>query len=91
MLTHFYCLEKWKRYTSPMYPMANELTCLDFSYFRLYVTFPQSQQELISNTPAVQFRYLADFLLQSVSLTIINQSGGETIILASKCDRSDNL
>ena len=44
MLTHFYCLEKWKRYTSPMYPMANELTCLDFSYFRLYVTFPQSQQ-----------------------------------------------
>lgn len=50
MLTHFYCLEKWKRYTSAMYPMANELTCLDFSYFRLYVTFPQSQQELISNT-----------------------------------------
>lgn len=90
MLTHFYCLEKWKRYTSPMYPMANELTCLDFSYFRLYVTFPQSQQELISNTPAVQFRYLVDFLLQC-SLTIINQSGGETIILASKCDRSDNL
>lgn len=86
MLTHFYCLEKWKRYTSPMYPMANELTCLDFSYFRLHVTFPQSQQELISNTPAVQFRYLADFLLQC-----INQSGGETIILASKCDRSDNL
>ena len=73
-----------------MYPMANELTCLDFSYFRLYVTFPQSQQELISNTPAVQFRYLVDFLLQC-SLTIINQSGGETIILASKCDRSDNL
>lgn len=86
MLTHFYCLEKWKRYTSPMYPMANELTCLDFSYFRLYVTFPQSQQELISNTPAVQFRYPVDFLLQC-----INQSGGETIILASKCDRSDNL
>lgn len=66
MLTHFYCLEKWKRYTSPMYPMANELTCLDFSYFRLYVTFPQSQQELISNTPAVQFRYLAHFLLQCI-------------------------
>lgn len=68
MLTHFYCLEKWKRYTSPMYPMANELTCLDFSYFRLYVTFPQSQQELISNTPAVQFRYLADFLLQCIQI-----------------------
>ena len=51
-----------------MYPMANELTCLDFSYFRLYVTFPQSQQELLLNTPAVQFpyRYLVDFLLRYI-------------------------
>lgn len=48
--------------------MANELTCLDFSYFRLYVTFPQSQQELLLNTPAVQFpyHYFADFLLQYI-------------------------
>ena len=53
-----------------MYPMANELTCLDFSYFRLYVTFPQSQQELLLNTPAVQFpyRYLVDFLLRYIPL-----------------------
>ena len=73
-----------------MYPMANELTCLDLSYFRLYVTFPQSQQELISNTPLSSF-VISQIFYCSVSLTIINQSGGETIILASKCDRSDNL
>jgi len=54
--------------TPLIYPMANELTCLDFSYFRLYVTFPQSQQELLLIPPLSSFpiTYLADFLLHYI-------------------------